>query len=130
LAPTSPEVYLAQRDSQRQASVSGTRLASPDEQGTSYDVLMVERPKVPAIETVRIIRKQEHLIRPKGEAAVPERQWSPDTVFWSCQCREFAVDEYSGAEVANLIARARDDGLEQVRGSRKIAPSCRQRGDV
>lgn len=130
MAPWSPEVYLAQRDSQRQALLSGTLLASPDEEGAPYDVLMIERAKVAAIETVLIIRKQEDVIGPQRDAAVPHRQCSSEMVGRSCQCHEFAVDEYSGAEAANPIARNRNDGLEQVDGSRKVAPVGREHCDL
>jgi hypothetical protein len=95
-------------------SLSGTLLASPDEEGTSRDVWMVERAKVPAIETVRIIRKQEHLVGLKREAAMPDRQWPSETVRQSSLCHEMAIDEYTDVEAANLIARACEDGLEQV----------------
>lgn len=111
-------------------SLSGTRLASPDEVGTSCDVWMVERAKVPAIETVGIIRKQEHLVGPKREAAVPGRQWPSETVGESSLCHEMAIDEYTDVEAADLITHACEDGLEQVRCSRKVASVGRQRSGV
>jgi len=92
LAPSSPEVYLAQRDSQRQVSLSGTRLFSPDEEGASYDELMGERAKVSAIEAIGIMREQEYLMSVKRAAAVPDRQWPSETVCQSRQCRESSVD--------------------------------------
>jgi hypothetical protein len=98
----------------------------PAADGAGSDGTLCHWPEVAAIETVGVFGGQEQLASVETSAAVPTRHGPPTTIATPEACEPAAHIDAS-PEAADEIAAHGRYGLQEVRRSRQIAATRRQR---